>query len=703
LGGYYFGSIMQGVHQAARAAGARLIAIQGVPAAVRAPSFAWDQVDGWLVVQRIDGIEAIAQHGKPIVTAGDVALELGCPAVKFDNRGGIYQATSHLIDHGHTRIAIAIPLEDGVRLSNDMQQSMAGYQAALADRGVPFDPDLVIHGLTPDPNQAYFEPGGRAAAQLLLDRGLPCTAVVCGVDLVALGLMESMQAAGVRIPEDLAVTGFDDLEKAQHAAPPLTSVSIHFSKLGSIAAEILLAQIAGQATPVEITYTPAALIRRRSCGCDITKIFTVADTSAVETGTDTSLARQLVGILRYPLPHDPAVDPAQVWLGVGLLLDSIDATLAGKPAAIQADLYRAWREAVALAKNIEILHTVFMLIQRAAEKRAAADSAARIATTELIERMHVELLRAVQAHEASITNNLNSMVTTNQRISIGLLNSESGQTRSLDWLRQTTANWGCLGLWINPASETPSDLVITGIFNREGDAPTPVGHRCSVLAFPPAALLPDSTLAGGPDLVKLIPVRTAQHDWGVLAICSPMESWVFQEDENASMWAAQIGAALEREALLTSLVEQQESLRQAYERQQALTDTVRDLSSPIIPLLEGVLLVPLVGAVDSLRAQQFIEAVLEGVNSHHAEVVLVDISGVPIVDTHVASTLIQAARATTLLGARVILVGIRPEIAQSIVGLGIDLQGITTEPTLAAALTALQRRRAAATKGRATA
>jgi rsbT co-antagonist protein RsbR len=83
---------------------------------------------------------------------------------------------------------------------------------------------------------------------------------------------------------------------------------------------------------------------------------------------------------------------------------------------------------------------------------------------------------------------------------------------------------------------------------------------------------------------------------------------------------------------------------------------------------------------------------LEGVSSYKAKTVLLDITGVPLVDTQTANSLIHMARAVTLLGAMIILVGVRPEIAQSIVGLGIDLKHIATQPTLEAALEMLQRR-----------
>jgi anti-anti-sigma factor len=153
-----------------------------------------------------------------------------------------------------------------------------------------------------------------------------------------------------------------------------------------------------------------------------------------------------------------------------------------------------------------------------------------------------------------------------------------------------------------------------------------------------------------------------------------------------------ITAALEREELLGSLHERQVTLQAAYDRERNLADMIRELGCPIIPLMQGVLLVPLIGTIDAGRAAQILERVLEEVGRAQAERVLLDITGVLLVDTPVAAALVQMTRAVGLLGAKVTLVGVRPEIAQSIVGLGADLGMIETRPVLAAALPALIKR-----------
>lgn len=114
----------------------------------------------------------------------------------------------------------------------------------------------------------------------------------------------------------------------------------------------------------------------------------------------------------------------------------------------------------------------------------------------------------------------------------------------------------------------------------------------------------------------------------------------------------------------------------------AQRQALRELSTPLIPLADGIVAMPLIGSIDSARAQEIMETLLQGVADSHATTAIVDITGVPVVDTQVASALIQTAQAVRLLGARVIVTGIRPEIAQTLVGIGIDLRGIVTLSSL---------------------
>ncbi|MBR3119240.1 STAS domain-containing protein [Oceanobacillus profundus] len=109
---------------------------------------------------------------------------------------------------------------------------------------------------------------------------------------------------------------------------------------------------------------------------------------------------------------------------------------------------------------------------------------------------------------------------------------------------------------------------------------------------------------------------------------------------------------------------------------------LQELSAPLIPVMEGITIMPLIGTIDTERAKLIMENLLEGAIKHNSEVVLIDITGVPVVDTMVAHHIIQAAEAVRLIGSTCILVGIRPEIAQTIVNLGIDLSNFPTKSSL---------------------
>lgn len=109
---------------------------------------------------------------------------------------------------------------------------------------------------------------------------------------------------------------------------------------------------------------------------------------------------------------------------------------------------------------------------------------------------------------------------------------------------------------------------------------------------------------------------------------------------------------------------------------------LKELSAPLIPVFDGICVMPLVGTIDTERARTIMENLLNGVIKFESQVVLIDITGVPIVDTMVAHHLIQASEAVRLVGADCILVGIRPEIAQTIVNLGIQLSKFPTTSSL---------------------
>jgi anti-anti-sigma regulatory factor/HAMP domain-containing protein len=135
----------------------------------------------------------------------------------------------------------------------------------------------------------------------------------------------------------------------------------------------------------------------------------------------------------------------------------------------------------------------------------------------------------------------------------------------------------------------------------------------------------------------------------------------------------------ERTAELHTVVRQQEDLLAT---QTALLQQIADMAMPVLPVSAGIVVIPLVGTIDSQRAANLSARLLEGVQEQRARVALLDITGVPLVDTQVAQALIGAVASARLLGAQTLLVGVRPEIAQTLVGLGVELRGLETTATL---------------------
>ena len=107
-------------------------------------------------------------------------------------------------------------------------------------------------------------------------------------------------------------------------------------------------------------------------------------------------------------------------------------------------------------------------------------------------------------------------------------------------------------------------------------------------------------------------------------------------------------------------------------------DAIRELSTPVLQVRERILILPIIGVLDEQRANQFTEQLLDGIRSHRAKVVVIDITGVPDVDSEVANHLVQAVDASRLMGASVILTGLSPEIAQTLVTIGVDLGKMNT-------------------------
>lgn len=174
-------------------------------------------------------------------------------------------------------------------------------------------------------------------------------------------------------------------------------------------------------------------------------------------------------------------------------------------------------------------------------------------------------------------------------------------------------------------------------------------------------------------------VTAEQREAELSEIRASLESTV--QERTASL-AAALHKVEQRE---TTLVEALASLQNSQ-------DAIRELSAPILPVLPKVLIAPIIGALDSSRAALLTNNVLQAVERSKASYVVLDITGMPVVDTQVAQVLLQLTAAVRLLGAKVLLVGVRPEVAQTVVSLGVDLSAIERYSDLQSAIATFTQR-----------
>src|SRR4029079_13833619 len=176
------------------------------------------------------------------------------------------------------------------------------------------------------------------------------------------------------------------------------------------------------------------------------------------------------------------------------------------------------------------------------------------------------------------------------------------------------------------------DLTIAGVYPQPAAIDTqPITRR----QFPPLDLL---TVSAPNAPVTVLPLRSAQRDWGVLALTVPYELQSVAL-HTTPLLAALLTARIDSTTLQDNLEKQQAAIRSDYERERELSDAVRELGCPVLPLGTTALLVPLIGIIDAQRAQQIIATVLQAVEAHRAASVLFEITGVPVIDSHVAGML----------------------------------------------------------------
>ena len=265
ISGYFFPPLLRGIEAGTRESGFDLLIYttqdRGDPAGAPRRPLGEHNTDGLLVfTDSLDEAELVRLHdiGFPMVLLHQTPPDgLDIPCVTFENKAGARRLVDHLIDvHGYRRVAFL----RGPAEHEDSYWREMGYREALEAHGLSFDPALVGYG-------GFDQAEAQVTIERWLGEGLVLDAIFAGDDEAASGVITALHRAGKRVPEDVAVVGFDDSPIARRLTPlPLTTVHAPIERAGYEAACQLARLIrTGQAEPLVLL--PTELVIRRSCGC----------------------------------------------------------------------------------------------------------------------------------------------------------------------------------------------------------------------------------------------------------------------------------------------------------------------------------------------------------------------------------------------------------------------------------------------------
>ena len=271
--GGYEAQLRDAIHAKCREAGHHLLLVYGGPVEAPQPLDAADNtiyqllrpdsVDGIIVVSTLlstycgpSGVARLVERfarGKIC----SVGIELpGIPSLVLDNRPGMEAVVEHLVrDHGRRKIAFLA----GTPKNPEAELRFEAYQSVLARHGIALDPNLVARGF-------FRTNSAKVAMEEILARGVEIDGVVAANDEMATGAIDVLRKRGLRVPQDVPVTGFDDLMLARLGNPPLTTVAQPFDGVAEWAVRAIEEQLAGRSMP-PLTHVAARFVRRQSCGC----------------------------------------------------------------------------------------------------------------------------------------------------------------------------------------------------------------------------------------------------------------------------------------------------------------------------------------------------------------------------------------------------------------------------------------------------
>ncbi|TNY27722.1 LacI family DNA-binding transcriptional regulator [Fulvimonas soli] len=260
LYGEFFSELIRGVDLAARARGLHLLVSSshdGVADAAAAMRAMQGRVDGMLILS--PWVDAAFLHANlppslPVLLLNSAVHDAGYSVLNIDNFGGAHAMTRHLVGAGHADVAFIA----GPAANYDAQQRELGYRAAMAE----FAPRTALNIV---PGEFTEESGYQAGRALLAQPRRP-RAVFAANDMMAVGCLYAFKEAGLRVPEDIALAGFDDIPIARYLTPPLSTVRVRIAELGRDALERLATLLETPDGPAAMETLDCELVVRETCG-----------------------------------------------------------------------------------------------------------------------------------------------------------------------------------------------------------------------------------------------------------------------------------------------------------------------------------------------------------------------------------------------------------------------------------------------------
>ncbi|MEU4159171.1 GGDEF domain-containing protein [Actinoplanes sp. NPDC026670] len=529
VGGTYYGSLVGGVAAGAELYGRPLVAIQTLDAAADLAvtggdqafdtAVAWDHVSGFVVLADAvhpDYLARLAQAGKPVVLVGHTVAGLDRPAVLPDNGAGIRAVVTHLVrEHGCRRIAFT-----GHLAASDIRERYEAYLEALAEHGLK--PGILL------PAENNVESGIVWDADDLLRHGRP-DALIAATDRNAIAALEVLAAAGLNCPDDILVTGFDDIDEASLLSAELASVSQPLDAMGRRAVDLLIRQIDGADEPPVAHLLPTRFVARSSCGC------TTFAEQLPELGVDDGLKRlaiRLAGVL-------PAVKPGRTVQvadrAARVTADALLAATAGDTSRI-GDAVEELHPLLAGSPDPDALRVICRAVQEYAAAVPTADVPAANRVGYGVQAVMLSLGRARRRAQLGDKLHLRSLISVNYTLNRALLHRRDVEPQDPSWLRMTPATAGSIAL-----RRPNGTLVRTPGWRRRPGPAIPAGMT-TVASFPPAELL---DAAGPGETVFVVKAKVGESDHGWLALVDTVENRVDDGREMVNQCAALLTIALD--------------------------------------------------------------------------------------------------------------------------------------------------------------